>query len=545
MRSFTPGPATVKLFQGIFVLTCVSSLVLYLFLASRSILLPGIQYDEAVQAPHAITMLKGEQSESLRPMLTLTVAGISFPVMQVEYAGSLKSYLLALTFVLFGSSVETLRFTVILVGLLGIIFFALLAKDLLDKKTAIISTLLLSTDPSFILYCRQDWGPVAIAFALRMISLLYLYKWIRGGKAYYLIWASACIGLGLYDKVNFLWFVVGIAVTAGLMAILEKKRPHITKGHGIAAAIAVSVTSAPVWLLNICCHWPTLRAGSMYGMSGQSVPERIAILKATLQGTATNAWMFGEAVNPSYSFNATLLWPFFAVAFPFLLIFGTLRPECRLRFLALFVLISAMSLQILMSPLLIGPHHWLSLYPLPHVAIALLILEAPHIPLRWIQRCGSAKIAMAIVLIVLLFNLSTVTHHHRLAISTGGYQSWSDGIYRLAEILKKDFPDRSIQLIDWGFGTQLSLLSDGKFHLYEPFWYDHNDTQYQQTLVGHFCELVRDRDNVFIMHSAQATKLRYARAAFDSAVKQAGVSPRMEQVIFDLRGNELCRLLVF
>jgi hypothetical protein len=545
MTPFTPGSATVKLYEGIFVLTCISSLVLYLFLASRSILLPGIQYDEAVQAPHAITMLKGEQSESLRPMLTLTAAGISFPVMQVEYAGSLKSYLLALTFGLFGPSVETLRITVILVGLLGLIFFALLAKDVFDKRTAMLGILLVSTDPSFILYCRQDWGPVAIAFALRMISLFCLYRWMRDGKAYNLICAFTCFGLGVYDKVNFLWFVVGIAVTAGLIAILTKKRPHTTTAHGIAAAIALLVTSAPVWVLNICCHWPTLRAVSMYGMSGQSVSERIAILKATLQGTATNAWMFGEAVNPSYSFNATLLWPLFAVAFPFVAIYGTLRPEGRLRFLALFVLISAMSLQILMSPLLIGPHHWLSLYPLPHVAIAVLILEAPHIPLRWIQKCGSANIAIAIVLIVVLFNLSTVAHHYRLATSTGGHQSWSDGIYRLADLLKKDFPDRSIQLMDWGFANQLSLLSSGKFHLYEPFWYDHNDSQYQQTLVRRFCELLKNRDNVFVIHSFRATKLRYSASAFEAAIMQAGVSPRQEQVIFDLRGTELCRLLVF
>lgn len=545
MRDFALGPTAARLSQGIFGLTCIFSFVLYLFLASRSILLPGIEYDEAVQAPPAITLLKGQQPGSHNAMLTLTVAGISLPVMQVEYAGSLKSYLLALTFGLFGCSVETMRLTVIFVGLLGLIFFALLVKDVFDRRTAVASILFISTDPSFILYCRQDWGPVAIAFALRMISLFCLYKWIRGRKAYQLICAFACIGLGLYDKVNFLWFVVGIAVTGGLIAILAKKRPHITTAHGIAAAIAVLVTSAPVWVLNIWCNWPTLRVAFTVGTAGQTLPERIAVLKAMLQGTATNAWMFGEAVIPGFSFNATLLWPLFAVAFLFLLVCGIFRPGDRLRFLALLVLISTMTLQILMTPLLIGPHHWISLYPLPHVAIALLILETSHIRLRWIQRFGSAKITTAVVLIVLSFNLSAVAHHQRLARSTGGYHSWSDGIYRLADLLKKDFPDRSIQLMDWGFAPQLFLLSGGKLLLYEPFWYDQKDSQYQQTLVQRFCELLKNRDNVFVIHSFQATRLRYAAAAFEAAVMQAGVSPREEQVIFDLRGNELCRLLVF
>jgi 4-amino-4-deoxy-L-arabinose transferase-like glycosyltransferase len=355
-------------------------------------------------------------------MLSLTVAGIFLPVMQVEYAGTLKAYLLAFTFGLFGSSVKTLRLTVILVGLLGLIFFVLLAKDIFDKRTALVSISLLSTDPSLILYCRQDWGPVAIAFALRMISLFCFFGWIRGGKAFDLICGFACIGLGVYDKVNFLWFVVGTAATASLVAILERKRPSIRKGPATASGIAVLVTSAPVWIFNIWCHWPILRAGSMYGIFSQSVPERLAILKETLQGTATNAWMFGEVVTSGFSFNATLLWPLFAIAYPFLLIYGIFRPMDRLRFLGLFVLISAMSLQILMTPLLIGPHHWISLYPFPHVAIGLLISETAHIPVRWIQKYGSAKITTAVVLIVLISNLSIFAHHHRLASFTGGSQ---------------------------------------------------------------------------------------------------------------------------
>jgi hypothetical protein len=545
MRDFAPIPTDARLFKHAFVWSCILSLSLYLFLASRSILLPGIEADETVQAVPAITLLKGEQPGNHRSMLTLTVAGLPLPVMHMEYAGSLKSYVLALTFGLFGCSVETMRLTVIFVGLLGLIFFVLLVKDVFDRRTAVASILFVSTDPSFILYCRQDWGPVAIAFALRMISLFCLYKWIQEKKAYQLIGAFAFIGLGLYDKANFLWFVVGLAVTAGLIAVLTKKRPPITIGQAITAAIAGLVTSAPVWVLNIYCNWPTFRTAFTYGAGGQTVAQRIAGLVATLQGTATNAWMFGDTAIPGVGFKATVLWPLFAVAFPFLLVRGLFRPDDRLRFLALFVLIGAVGLQILMTPLLIGPHHWVSLYPLPHLAIALLIVEVANVRVRWLQRIGSAKITVVLVLIVLSFNLSTSIHHQQLARLTGGYQSWSDGIYRLADLLEKDFSGRSVQLMDWGFAPQLSLLSAGKLRLYEPFWYDHSDRQYEKTLVERFCELLKNRDNVFVIHSPQATKYRYAGAAFETAVMQAGVSPRVEQVIFDLRGNELCRLLVF
>jgi len=250
-------------------------------------------------------------------------------------------------------------------------------------------------------------------------------------------------------------------------------------------------------------------------------------------------------VDPGFSLTTTLLWPFFVVAFLFLLVRGILHPGDRLRFLALFVLISAMVLQILLTPLIIGPHHWVSLYPLPHVAIALLIREISRIRFGRIQRFAGAIIAAAIVVIVLSFNLSAAAHHHRLARDTGGYKSWSDGIYRLADLLKKDYPVRPIQLMDWGFEAQLFLLSGGKLRLYEPFWYDHADKMFQETLVQRFSELLKNRDNVFVIHSFEATKFRYAAAAFEAAITQVEVIVRENKVILDLRGNELCRVLVF
>jgi 4-amino-4-deoxy-L-arabinose transferase-like glycosyltransferase len=273
----------------------------YLFLATRQISFLSIQGDEVAHAQPAITLLKGNPDPTFKPIWTMNIAGRSFPVMHLVYLGSLKPYLLTLSFSLFGITVATLRLTTIFISLIGLFFFARIAKELSSWGTAFWGTLLIATDPSLILYSRHDWGPIAIAFTLRMAALFYLLSWWKsGGKLKPLIIAGALLGLGIYDKMNFLWFITALGAGGALLWALSETRPQVTPKAAALALTTLFAASAPFWVLNLFKNWPSFRLVLVSDLRPlDQLANRLSMMEDFFGGQAMNLSMFGQRLSAS------------------------------------------------------------------------------------------------------------------------------------------------------------------------------------------------------------------------------------------------------
>jgi hypothetical protein len=67
--------------------------VSYLLLAVPHITLPGLDYDETIQAPAAVHLMKGRIEARYNWAWSKTVGGGTYPVMTMDYMGALKSYI--------------------------------------------------------------------------------------------------------------------------------------------------------------------------------------------------------------------------------------------------------------------------------------------------------------------------------------------------------------------------------------------------------------------------------------------------------------------
>lgn len=517
----------------------------YVWLAAQQLRLPGVQYDEAIQAPAAVHLLKGNINANYNRFWSTTLAGRTFPIMTMQYMGAAEAYLYVLAFAILGINVEALRWVHILLGVLALLLTAHFARTFFGALVAVIGTWLLATDPSFVIVSRADWGPSILALTLRLVALVGLWHWWKsGGRMLPLLIASAAMGLGMYNKTNFLWFVVAVAIFGAVAWVSSKERPQLSfKAGAVALAVGIAA-SAPLWIYNVTHNWETFRLAVLPGESVsltkllEQAPARSQALISMLNSQAFGPAFFQEAAPVHLGVAGTLMLWLSTVALWVLLVLGFLRREWRLLLLPLLtVLIIG---QIYLTPRPVWIHHWIGIYPFTQVAVGLVV------GLLWKGWAGNARGRHAarwagggIVLAALYFNVATMISYQRIMVATGGDWTRSEAIYGLAETLRQEYAGRPIHLLDWGLSNQLVLLTAGDLRLRETFW----SYATSPNPDGQLLSLVRDPSNVFLLHAPPATAFPAPRAAFSAAMQQAGVTVRAERKFYDRRGREIYALI--
>jgi hypothetical protein len=148
----------------------------FLWLATVRLDAQGLYYDELHQAAGAFTYL-GSPPEYFA---LFTVRGI--PLLNMHYSGAIKTavYGLYLRFVRPEFSVLSWRLVGIFFVGVGLVAFVLLTHSSLSLVPLVVMLGLLLTDTTVLLGVRHDWGPVALALALRLVLI---GMWLRGEGA--------------------------------------------------------------------------------------------------------------------------------------------------------------------------------------------------------------------------------------------------------------------------------------------------------------------------------------------------------------------------
>ena len=98
----------------------------------------------------------------------------------------------------------------------------------------------MAADPIFIFMSKADYGPIVLMMFFKMLALYFFFRFIATSSPRYLWGVAISCGLGLFDKFNFMWFVLALVVAA-----------VVVFRHELRSAVAQS-RSQFIWPLGRC-----------------------------------------------------------------------------------------------------------------------------------------------------------------------------------------------------------------------------------------------------------------------------------------------------
>ncbi len=529
-------------------------LVVYLVLTTYQLGLPGLHYDEAREAGlNAMELLTGAPVTAFRA-ITLSFWGLHLPVMVQDYIGAANVYLAMPLLWLSGIGVPNLRMVAILTGLVALIlleraiaqWFALLdhgehkagtTKHLPLSIPGLLAITLLAASPSFVFWSRQGIFVTNLTQPLVFWCIGQGLCWLRTGQRRALLMSAFAGGCALYAKLLALWLVGPFVLLAGGWWLWYRGRhptaPPLSWSLLGGTLLAFCLPLLPVFFFNWQSGgtWQAVAGNletSYYGVDNDAIIANLSVrarqLIETLEGS--HLWylggLYGNRLAPWLALGAVTLglWrrPRFLLG-PLLLLFATLG--CSLFTLSdLFITHYA-----LVQPLIIAV-----------IALALAAIASPQ---RYI-RLG----LIALIVLWVAADLAATLRYHATLTRSGGLADHSDVTYHLAYALRYQGLGAPLAL-DWGFDAPVRYLSEGTVTPIELFGYRSPAAPDQE--FGERLQLfLGNADNVYLLHTPDATIFQGRRQAFFAAVNAAGLHARLESSFAQRDGTptiELWRVL--
>lgn len=542
------------------------ALALFLSLAFYQINLPGLYNDEAMDVVPAMQMLQGQPMDLSRGA-GITIGDRTYPVMTSDYQGVVSTYLVLPFFAILGVGTLAIRVMSISFGVAAIILTYFVGRALFNRTTGALAALLLAAMPAFVFWSRIGLYVVNEVVPIGLGSLLCLIAWRRKGSWGCLAGAMFLLGLGLSTKLLFLWFITSLVGTA---VILEWKRiGDAVRGvlrrpgssasadgagaHrpgvrlmtlGLLSAGAFATGAFPFLLYNVQTRgtYLVLRANLVstpHGVNNFDILNNILVeadaLRVLLDGGYF--WFLGGVFS-----NPVAPWAFAALAA--ILATLVLRRQVDHRFLKGGVFVALMLALIFFQSCFtvsgLWPTHLLIALPFPQLLAGAALAGA----IGWVRRRHASPstltLALSILLVVALvgFDLKTDVDYHTALARSGGYTTFSDGIYRLADYLEQN-SIASPLAVDWGFKSSIQILTQGRVNPREIYGMTKQpDKEFRQRVAA----LIQDPTNVYIFHSNDGTAYQGRLAVLRDVASKAGLKVVLQKVIYHLDGKPLFRI---
>ncbi len=522
------------------------ALALYLALAFYQPGLPGLHYDEAREAGlNAMEILTGAPITAFRGV-GVTLGERTFPLMVQDYIGALNVYLALPFLALSGIGVPNLRVLPILCGLLVLLLVERSVSDCMAWRgpdtaeklaTAPLSTagltavVLLAVSPSFIFWSRQG---IFVTNLTQVFVFLSVWQ----------VSAALAAGAALYAKLLAVWVIAPLALMAGAWWLYRRRQgsaPTLSLRTLLLAALAFVLPLLPLFWFNLQSRGTFASIGASLGQSyygvdnlafGANLVARMGQLVQVLRGD--QFWYLGAVF-------ANALAPWVALI---TVTIGAVRAP-RLVLPPLFLLGAAVSMSIFTVSDLFVTHYAL-LQPLALATVAIgagamgagAILPEKQTPEKQItaaarvQRVNARAAAPALLAALLLFatgavDLANALAYHRALAQSGGLADHSDASYHLAYYLRYNGMGAPIAL-DWGIDATVRYLSEGTVTPIEIFGYASPlapDDAFRDQLAS----FLENPDNVYLLHSEEATVFRGRAEVFHATAAALGLTPVLEQ----------------
>lgn len=511
------------------------ALVTYAALSLYQLELPGLYYDEAADAVPAMQLLLGQPLEPVREA-AIWVGDIGLPLMVMDYVGAINTYLLLPFFALLGVEVFALRLAMVAVGGLTIVLCYGLGRELFgpDGSGAALAALLLAVHPSFVFFSRQGSHVTSITAALAVASLCCLLRWHRGKGNGHLYLGALLLGLGLWAKVLFLWFIVAALGVYLIARRFGSTGTPIRWDKGIVAVVAFLLGAWPLLLYNVetggtlevLRHYSII---SQYGVNNLAIltnlGARLDSLRTLLVGDYF--WFLGGP----FAFEP--YWPTFGALVVLGLILA-LRRGTAPRGPSFVLMLAFVALVIIQSCFTLSGLWATHLYPLvPFLAI---LAGASLSLLRESLRPAALGYVLAagITIALLLGSLGVDLRYHQALTRTGGLATHSDAIYHLSAYLDQQGGAEPVAL-DWGIKYSVQLSTQGRVNPVEIFGYE------SEPSLAFYHRLYRylvDPDRLYLLHASGFEVFPYGEA-FLSLAGRLGKEAVLQQAIAQRDGTPI------
>lgn len=347
-----------------------------------------------------------------------------------------------------------------------------IVKDLLNKKTALVSTALITFSSILIEYSRFSWNPNL----LPLFSLLTVYFFIislQKKRTVFFALTGAFLSFAIQLHYLSLFLIPPLCIGAIVYGFENKKKvKKIVTGTFIAIA-SFMLFSLPLVVFDVRHQFLNLKNFiTLFSTSSVVASNKIRMLFSTFW--YLNNYLFSARLNGLIS-SALLILLFLACII-------LLRKKENIRSIMLFFMLLLFGISLYNGPKV--PHYFGMIYPIYAVVIAYFISRLPH----WILRKGFLIIVMAVFIVLqskeyyFLWGRGSNQIAHAKRISTiilhnitnqkytvtGLPQQYSDSIYRyFLEIWGR----RSIEKDSIERAEELFVICDGScWPIGNPQW---------------------------------------------------------------------------
>ncbi|MDG2307681.1 MAG: glycosyltransferase family 39 protein [Candidatus Binatia bacterium] len=514
----------------------------FLLVGVQGIGRPGLLYDEVLFVNASL----GGLNETF---IHLRVWGV--PVLLMAYIGALKAWLYAPVFWIWGVSPESIRIPALLLFAASLYVNARLASMLFGRFLGLVFLLALATDPALFFASRLDLGPNAMMSLMKALGLLLLFRWIRSPSNRLLAGLLLVLGLGVFDKLNFAWFVIGLA-TAALTFSRRLRQGLIAGAPGswvlLSVPTAIGLYVAVTSVLPLLFHYETgHEQESVLSMARWDYVSTWAWL--TLTGEALRMILFDQPPIPAAPWSGLLAG----------LLTASLLTISRRTFevdeiptsawpiVLFFVALSTTVLVlILVTPQATRPHYMLALHPDGYfLAVALFAAVAGSVQTSWKRPVASGVIAIATLVVVL--NVQRSAEYLDRTRSADAFLDWaSPAIYSLAQRVQELDPDVIVSS-QWGLHNQLfALAPPEKRRRYHDHWifFSRPEAAEAGEMNRLFEEDYRGRRTLTVAHASEADGIRLPgdRANFLAFRREVLGQHAAPEVVLGPQGDPLYEL---
>ncbi len=431
-------------------------------LATINLSAQGVYYDEIHQAPAAFACL-GKKA----PFFAMSFVH-RIPLMTMTYSGAIKPILYGLYLRFTGASfsVESWRWLGIALVAATFPLFSMLARRRLSNVGLVTFFALILTDATVVLETRHDWGPTALALALRMI---FLGTWLRGAvhetvrprNSFFL---GLIVGFSIYEKLS----NIVLLLPLGLILVGRERR---RLDHWRACLVGGVVGALPLLYVN---YQYFLRTGVLFStrqveaQGDKSLAGVVHFLKEYLSlgsGSVVRQFILGENHG-------------FAVAEALLLTAALIAVLCLWKSVAVSrtpaVLVAcylAAGVGLFLLPNVTAAHHWVIGTPFQYLAFAMAIAAPYRRPTGTSGLAIASRVALILVLGALMVVRAQGTTALTRSLARGASSdAWDPSLTRLGEFCASRAGQDVFLAANWGVATQIFCLSDGHPHVVREWW---------------------------------------------------------------------------
>jgi len=429
-----------------------------IFTISIKIYAQGAYQDELHQIQDGMFLLGAETRGALQ------INGI--PILSMPYSSALKGILygLLLKFFLGNFSIVSVRFFGISIYFASIISFNFLTRGILTSRSLLLFNLLLLTDATLALCVRNDWGPVSVSAAARLVFIAILIKLSKNEKEKSLFFALGLIyGFSVYEKLNNFVLLLPILLFFYLFKTKDVKAYFLM-------CFGASLGAAPLFVANIFSYVKQNNFISLQTVAQKqySLKEFLILLKVYFFDgySQVSSFIFGESF--SYNFSGFMILSFFILSYFY---YFTYKSHDKKMFISkrIFYIFSTtyfltpVLLYILPAPIWV--HHLMIGTPFQYIAIAFFSDRIKIIP-KIIFR----KIICIVLFLLCLLNIITYGDFILNTYRAKASLSWTPSFNKLSDFVKYNSIDAFYVCTTWGVEWNIYCSSPGQKNSMETFW---------------------------------------------------------------------------